>query len=107
MGRGDARELRLYVCAGSDCRKALQEDPRLLDVARALDPELRRVRCQKICDGPVVGVAGPDGTLEWYARIRKRRALDALVDLCRDGRERKPLAKRRVMKRSGKLRRKK
>lgn len=107
MGRGDGKGVRLYVCAGADCRKALADDPRLLEVARALDPDARRVRCQKICDGPVVGVAGPDGSLEWYARMRKRRALDALVALVRDGEEHAPLAKRRVRKRSGKLRRRK
>jgi len=98
---------RLYVCAGSDCRKALAKDPRLLELARDLDPDHRRVRCQKICKGPVVGVADDTGGLEWFRRVRKDKVLRALSDLVRAGRLRKPLAKRRVPKRSGKLRTKK
>ena len=92
----------VFVCRGSTCRHAkgygdLRED--LDSVA-----EVSEVRCQRICDGPVVGVA-VHGALEWFERVRSQKARGQLVDLLSgSGKLRHTLEKRRVAKRSGRLR---
>ncbi|HJK98267.1 MAG TPA: (2Fe-2S) ferredoxin domain-containing protein [Polyangiaceae bacterium LLY-WYZ-14_1] len=94
---------KLYVCAGSSCRKALGRDPRLLSVVDALGVEVERVRCQKICDSPVVGTE-LSGELEWFGRMGSKKAQSALARLVSEGELKKPLAKRREPKRQGRLR---
>lgn len=93
--------MQVLVCVGSDCRKA--EGHRALRVALA-QADVRMVSCQKICKGPVAGVA-VDGRLEWFKRLRGPKSQRALVRLARGG---GPLPgrlrKRRVAKRSGRLR---
>lgn len=92
----------VFVCRGSSCRHhkayaAVRE--RLSAVA-----DLAEVRCQHICDGPVVGIA-INGTLDWFERMSSDKAQRHLVELLvGSGRMRRSLDKRRVAKRSGKLR---
>jgi hypothetical protein len=92
----------VFVCHGSSCRhhksyKALREC--LSAVA-----DLSDVRCQRICEGPVVGAA-INGSLEWFERVGSEKAQRQMVDLVAgSGRLRHALAKRRVAKRAGRLR---
>lgn len=92
----------VFVCRGPKCRhrNAYPElCARLSVVADVAD-----VRCQRVCDGPVVGVA-INGSLEWFKRIASDKAQRQMVDLVAEGgRIRKSLEKRRVEKRSGRLR---
>lgn len=93
--------MQVLVCVGSDCRKA--DGHRALRVV--LDEvDVRPVSCQKICKGPVAGVE-VDGRLEWFKRLRGPKSQRALLRLVRRG---GPLPgrlrKRRVPKRSGRLR---
>lgn len=92
----------VFVCCGSTCRHSkgheeLQE--RLGEVA-----DISEVRCQRICDGPVVGVA-VNGSLEWFERVRSEKVQGHLIDLVSgSGRLRHSLEKRLIEKRSGRLR---
>ena len=92
----------VFVCRGSTCRHhrgyhELRE--RIGAVADVAD-----VRCQRICDGPVIGVA-VNGSLEWFERVRSEKAQRQLVDLVAGtGHLRHSLEKRRVEKRSGRMR---
>jgi hypothetical protein len=92
----------VFVCHGSRCRRheahgALRD--RLGAVA-----DLAEVRCQRICRGPVVGAA-VNGSLEWFERLRSQKVQRQLVDfVAGSGRMRRGLEKRRVAKRSGRLR---
>lgn len=92
----------VFVCRGSKCRHrdAYPElCARLGVVADVAD-----VRCQRICDGPVVGVA-INGSLEWFERVSSEKAQRQMVDLVsQGGRVRRTLERRRVAKRSGRLR---
>ncbi len=67
----------MWACDDHDCAKA---------GARACIEQLRRagidvetVGCQKICDGPVVGVGSPDEVV-WFERMGSHKAMDAFVD---------------------------
>jgi hypothetical protein len=92
----------VFVCHSSTCRhhKAFAElCARLGAVA-----DVAEVRCQRICDGPVVGAA-VNGSLEWFERVRSEKSQRQLLDfVAGSGRLRHGLAKRRVTKRSGRLR---
>ena len=61
------------------------------------------VGCQKVCKGPVVGIAF-DGELHWFRRMDTRKAWAALAGLGEDGALARPLRKRLERKRRGKLR---
>ena len=94
----------VYLCTGKDCRRSSGHEELAGSLAGDLVVE---VRCQKICKGPV---AGPevDGRLEWFRSLRKakaRKALGRLVIARGQGPLPERLAKRRVSKRSGLLRR--
>ena len=61
------------------------------------------VRCQKICNGPVVGVV-VDGRMEWFQRVDGVKPLAALLRLVQQPHPTKvpkPLRKLRVKRRSG------
>ena len=92
----------VFVCRGSSCRHHHAHDElreRLGVVADVSD-----VRCQRICDGPVVGVA-INGSLEWFERVASEKSQHQMVDLVSGGgRIRRTLEKRRVGKRAGRLR---
>jgi hypothetical protein len=92
----------VLICRGSHCRNAKRYDALLEVLAPVAD--LKEVRCQKICEGPVAGIE-VQGTLEWFHRLdtdKARRQLVALV--ADDDNLRKALKKRLVRKRSGHLR---
>lgn len=90
------------LCEGKSCSKktkaqsALRE---LLDGRARVQP----VRCQKICDGPVVGLT-LDGTLEWLRDMDGKKAREGLRIFLDEGRLKKRLNKRRVEARAGRLR---
>ncbi|MBM3751489.1 MAG: hypothetical protein FJW21_09995 [Acidimicrobiia bacterium] len=66
--------------------------------------DLADVRCQRVCDGPVVG-PDIDGSLEWFMRMDSGKARRHLVELVAGaGGVRKSLKKRRVPERAGRLR---
>lgn len=90
----------VYLCRGPDCRGGAR---RRLREALPNGVPVADVRCQSICDGPVAGFV-VDGRLEWFERLSGRRSREAFVELVARGRLRPRLAKRRVPKRSGKLR---
>ena len=93
--------LKVYVCRGKDCKK--HSDTR--KIGALLDSESIswvRVRCQKICKAPVVGISH-DGSMEWYAKLRGKEGRQRLLKLLRD-RKAKQLKGHRIKKRSGKLR---
>jgi hypothetical protein len=92
----------VLLCAGGDCGKERKARARIVD---ALDghARVRDVRCQKICDGPVVGLE-VDGQLEWFEEVDSGKARRALVTWADEGRLKRPLKKRRVKKRAGKQR---
>jgi hypothetical protein len=92
----------VFVCRGSRCRhdRGYQE---LCEHLGAV-ADLAEVRCQRICDGPVVGVA-ISGSLEWFRRVASEKVQRHLIDLVSgSGRLRHSLEKRRVAKREGRLR---
>lgn len=93
----------VYVCEGSDCRDERRALRKLLDSLDGV-AEVERVRCQKICDGPVAGTE-VDGTLEWFEELDSKKLREALVELLGGGMARRRLLKQRVGKRQGKLRR--
>jgi hypothetical protein len=80
------------------CRKCKNHDC-LIDVLEAhAHVSIRRVKCQKICRGPVVGLP-VGGQMEWFERVRTLKELAALVRLTSKAHPRsipKPLRKRRV-----------
>ncbi len=93
---------RVYVCTGGSCRKPRKGFRKLL---MALEDEARveRVKCQKICDGPVAGLS-VRGCIVWFGELDSRKRRDALLELIQTGRLPRCLKKRRAPKRSGKLR---
>lgn len=92
----------VFLCHGDTCRHEKGFDEwreRLAGVA-----DISEVRCQRICKGPVVGAA-VNGSLEWFERVRSGKAQRQFVDLVAGtGKLRKGLERRRVAKRSGRLR---
>ena len=90
----------VYVC--SACARVTRELDALTE-ALADVAEVRRVKCQKVCDGPVVGTQVA-GTLEWFRRVDTQKARRRLVQLLETGEMRNALVKRRVRDRRGKLR---
>ncbi|MFP5369536.1 MAG: hypothetical protein ACLGI3_02150 [Actinomycetes bacterium] len=95
--------VEVFVCCGSDCRRR-RDAHALLLAAAAQAGTVRPVRCQKICSGPVAGVEVA-GRLEWFERLRGPKSRGALVRLLATGGPLpKRLRKRRVRKRSGRLR---
>lgn len=91
----------IAVCRGGACTKRKKRHQALLDRLRPHD--VRLVKCQDICKGPVVGVE-IEGRWEWFRRMDTTKALDALDKLLSQGRVSKRLADHRVKKRRGKLR---
>jgi hypothetical protein len=71
-----------FVCVGKDCRKAKGYD-KLRDVLDEVG-DVREVRCQKVCKGPVAG-ARVHGHLEWFGKLRKGSQRKALAKLVRRG----------------------
>ena len=57
----------VFVCNGPDCRKHKAERKKLVALAREYGVELT-VGCQKICKGPVVGIA-VEAELGWESEL--------------------------------------
>jgi hypothetical protein len=92
----------VFVCHGRSCRHHKGYD-QLRDRLDAV-AEVTKVRCQRICNGPVVGLE-IDSSIEWFERVRSEKVQRRLVDFVAGrGRMRRSLAKRRVAKRGGRLR---
>lgn len=96
------RSIELFVCTGSDCRKA-----KGYDEIRALAtsaPDVCLVECQGICHGPVAGVSRDGEPVRWYERVSgdRRRALERVV---RTASGRKRLRAAEVRSRRGRMRR--
>ncbi len=93
----------LLLCKGGHCRKRLERRPAIRKALDRLPVEVERVGCQKVCRGPVVGVA-LEGRWQWFERMGSKKALAALSDLVELGEIRKPLRKRRNLRRAGRRR---
>lgn len=91
----------VHVCRGSDCKAETKASKKLRKLLKGR-ARVRAVGCQKVCEGPVIGLE-VDGQLEWFENVRGE-ARDALEVWLEDGRLKKALRKRRVKKRAGKLR---
>ncbi len=96
-----SKVVRVFVCSGKHCSKCSAKTRKMLDAMKGVS--MVEVGCQKICDGPVLGLA-IDDRLQWFARVDSEKSRRALVTLITDGELKKPLKKRRVPKRSGKRR---
>lgn len=97
------KEPTLYLCTGKSCRKALAARPKLAALLPRLAARVEAVGCQKICDGVVVGLE-VEGRIEWFRRLGSRKSRRALRVALSFGRLRASLARRRVKRRSGRLR---
>ena len=93
-------EIEVAICVGKACRKPKKRFQLLLQ--HLADRPIQRVKCQRICKGPVVGLK-LGGTWEWFRRLDTAKALTAL-DLLLDGEMTPRMKGRRVKKRRGKLR---
>jgi hypothetical protein len=95
---------RCYVCTDKDCRR----DDGYKELVQALRAtgSVREVDCQDLCEGPVAGVV-LDGKVEWFERLRKARAREAVVALATGQVDEVPkiLRPRWAKKRSGKVKR--
>lgn len=93
---------RVYLCDAGDCREDRAAWKALVD---AVEPhaDVKRVGCQKVCEGPTAGLE-VDGVLEWFGELSTDKSRHALVDLVAGKGLGKPLLKRWRRKRSGKLR---
>jgi (2Fe-2S) ferredoxin len=94
---------KVLLCSGSHCRKALRRNDRLERALSQLPVSVERVGCQKVCKGPVVGLA-VDGEWQWFRRVDSRKAVRALAELVEEGTIPKALRKRRDPNRAGKRR---
>jgi hypothetical protein len=92
--------VEVYVCDGCGNRK---RERKLISKALPRKAEIVGVGCQKICDGPATGLP-VNGKLEWFRKVDSKRALAGLKQAIKKGKLNKALTRRRVKKRSGKLR---
>lgn len=90
-----------YLCEGKDCRKRDKDSDALREILEEAGLRCERVRCQKICKAPVVGLT-IDGSVQWFAKVRGKSGRKAMRRFLRSGDG--PLRKLRNKKRSGKLR---
>ena len=91
-----------WVCTGKDCSRSKGHDELVGAASKASAVEL--VRCQKICSGPVFGTVA-DGRIEWFEKVRGGTSRAAAIRLAVGGGPLPDrLARRRVRKRSGRLR---
>jgi len=82
-------------CKGHGCLRSFLEDVAGLSV--------QTVGCQKVCTGAVVGLE-VGGRMEWFERVNRPKPMVALARLAQrggKGKVAKPLAKRWVLRRSG------
>ena len=89
----------IYLCKGSDCRKKSAALKEVLEK----HGEVRQVRCQKICKGPIFGLE-VNGELEWFSKVSGKKMLRCADALLSEDVLGPALVKRRVRKRRGRLR---
>jgi hypothetical protein len=65
--------------------------------------EVKMVRCQNICEGPVVGFE-IGGYLTWFSKIRSKRTKRALIDAVQTGRIRRRIAAKIAKRKRDRLR---
>ena len=94
---------KLLLCTGRHCRRALDEEGRVVQALAGLPVRVQRVPCQKVCRGPVVGVRVA-GEWQWFERMNSAKALRALSQLLEEGCVPQPLRKRQNRRRSGRRR---
>jgi len=86
------------------CRKCKRNECLLEILESRSDFSVRRVRCQKICHGPVIGLEIA-GRMEWFERVDDVKSIASLVKFGRRTSEHskvpKPLRKHRLRRRSG------
>jgi hypothetical protein len=85
------------------CRKCKHHACLLTFLEEIAGLRVTRVGCQKICKGAVTGI-DVNGRMEWFERVDRPKPMVALARLAQRGgvgKISKPLAKRRVVKRSG------
>lgn len=85
------------------CRKCKGSDKVVEFLTSQTRARVRTVRCQKVCKGPVAGLA-IRGRMEWFGRLKGPKQLEALKRLVATGRPAKipkTLRKRLSEDRSG------
>ena len=92
----------VYVCTGKDCRDEGKPHKALLK-ALANKAQIRKVKCQKACNGQLAGFT-IDSKLHWFEDIHSDKHRDALLHLIETGKIKKTLSKRINKGRQGKLR---
>jgi hypothetical protein len=97
-----SRAPAVRLCRGSDCTKERRAQERVLELVTGR-ARVIPVKCQKVCDGPVLGLE-IEGEIEWFERVSGKAARAALAAWLDDGTLQKALQKRRVKKRSGRIR---
>jgi hypothetical protein len=88
---------RIWVCAkckNSACLAAFLKG--------SGSTKVKKIRCQKICKGPVAGIE-VDGRMEWFARVDRAKPMVALLKVAVNERKKLPraLEHRRIARRSG------
>lgn len=84
------------------CTKCKNSACLLTFLKAAQAPKVRKVGCQKICKGPVVGLRAR-GQTEWFSRVDRAKPMVALLRAAEHGAKKvpAPLENRRVRGRSG------
>lgn len=97
------------ACAGCPlvtvlvCRKCKGSDKVVDYLSSQTRASVKTVRCQKVCEGPVAGIA-IRGKMEWFGRMKGNKALTAMAALANVSSPKKvpkPLRKRVCVERSG------
>lgn len=85
------------------CRKCKGSDKVIEFLAAHSRANVKTVRCQKVCEGPVAGLA-LQGRMEWFGRLKGPKQLEAMAALTNGGSKKKvpkTLRKRLSEDRSG------
>ena len=93
---------QILICGDKPCSKK-KKARRLLEAELDGRVTVCDVGCQKICDGPVVGLR-IKGSWEWFKELSKGKVRSALLDTLETGKMPKSLKRKRVKSRSGKRR---
>lgn len=94
--------MKVYVCTGKHCRKKIAESGEALS-ALPKSARVVKVKCQKICRGPVFGLE-LDGRLEWFEQVATPKSVRGLTEAAGGRDVNKALGNRRVPRRRGQLR---
>lgn len=84
------------------CRKCKGSDKVVEFLAAHSRANVKTVRCQKVCEGPVAGLS-LQGRMEWFGRLKGPKQLEAMAALTNGGKKKVPktLRKRLSEDRSG------